>query len=122
MKNKIYKVGLIILTLALYFYINIAFSQDSKKGVSINENSVLGKSLFSKSVFGKTDYISPFIIMSKNVNDNKVLPVKKEGLASFDSDRYFEKYYNTTVLTVYPNYAIVIKLYFNNQDKDLAYK
>lgn len=122
MKNKIYKIGLIILTLALYFYINIAFSQDTKRGVSINENSVLGKSLFSKSIFQKNDYTSPFLLFSKEFNANKVMPVKTVNEKAFNCERYFEKYFNNNVLTLYPNYAIVIKLYFNNQDKDLAYK
>lgn len=122
MKNKIYKIGLIILTLALYFYINIAFSQDSQRNITLNDNSVLGKSLFSKSVYEKTDYISPFVLLSDKNFDCKLIPVRNTTLKSYDSDKYFTEYFNTAVISVYPNYAIVIKLDFRNQNRDLAYK
>jgi hypothetical protein len=122
MKNKIYKIGLIILTLALYFYINIAFSQSPEKSKTISETSCLGKTFFSKSVYEKTSYISPFILFNSNNIDCNIYPVQNNSSKSFNSSKYFEKYYNYAVLSLNPNYAIVIKLNFGNQDKVLANK
>ena len=122
MKNKIYKIGLIILTLALYFYINIAFSQSSDQSKTLNENSCFGKSLFSKSVYEKTSYISPFLFLNSNNIDCDIYPIQNNSSKSFNSSKYFEKYYNYAFLSLNANYAIVIKLNFFNQDKILANK